>query len=307
MPNIRVIRTQQIDAPVSKVYQTISSIKTWEHWSPWIIMDPDTVVEVAADDKSYEWSGNRTGKGHMSISREEKDKSVDYDLTFLTPYKSKAKVTFTTTERDGGTEVAWHMDSSLPWFMFWMKKMMVGFIGNDYERGLHLLKDYVEDGEVHSKLNHIGNQAYAGCTFVGFKRTCSITEMPSLMQQDFEKLMSMAYQDERADPSGAFCQYHRFDFVKEIVNYTAGVPYSKIPTDLDPDLITGSLAASSIYTLEHVGSYHHIGNAWSTMYSMHRNKEISIKKGYHPFELYGNSPKDTKPHDLITYVNFAVK
>jgi hypothetical protein len=45
----------------------------------------------------------------------------------------------------------------------------------------------------------------------------------------------------------------------------------------------------------------------TTMYTMHRNKEISIKKGYHPFETYGNSPKDTDPKNLITYINFALK
>jgi len=40
---------------------------------------------------------------------------------------------------------------------------------------------------------------------------------------------------------------------------------------------------------------------------MIRNKEIKIEKGYHPFETYGNSPKDTHPNELISRIHFAIK
>ena len=33
-------------------------------------------------------------------------------------------------------ELTWTMDSSLPFFLFWMKKSMEGFIGMDYDPGL---------------------------------------------------------------------------------------------------------------------------------------------------------------------------
>jgi len=307
MPKMNIVKRKQINAPVEKVFQTLNRMSTWQSWSPWIISDPDATVDVAADDKSYSWTGNRTGEGHMEITKEEKNKSIDYDLTFLKPWKSEAKVQFTTEEKDGGTEVAWHMDSSLPWFMFMMKKMMVAFVGNDYERGLNLLKDYVEDGEVHSKLNWIGEKDYPGCQYLGIRRTCSIDEMPNLMKADFTKLLDYAHSNDNADITGAFNQYHKFDFVKKIVDYTAGVPFSTIPSDAPSEFMKGNLAATKLYVLEHKGPYHHLGNAWSTMYNMHRNKEIKTQKKYHPFETYGNSPMNTDPNELITYVNFALK
>ncbi|MGK0317049.1 MAG: putative transcriptional regulator YdeE/uncharacterized protein YndB with AHSA1/START domain [Saprospiraceae bacterium] len=307
MPKINIIKRKLINAPVEKVYETLSHMSTWQTWSPWLIMDPDTKVDVSTDDKSYSWSGKRTGEGHMEITHESKNKSINYDLTFLKPWKSEAKVKFTTTPKEGGTEVAWHMDSSLPWFMFWMKKMMTAFVGNDYERGLNLLKNYVEDGKVHSELNWIGESQYPGCNYLGIRRTCSIAEMPKLMETDFIKLMVYARSTDSADISGTFNQYHKFDFVKQIVDYTAGVPFKNIPDDAPSEFLRGSLAPTKLYTLEHKGPYEHLGNAWTTMYTMHRNKEINIKKGYHPFETYGNSPKDTDPKNLITYINFALK
>ena len=183
MPKMHIVRTQQIDAPVSKVYTILQDMSSWQHWSPWLIMDPNAQVKVATDNRSYSWEGNRVGSGNMHISSEEQNHVIHYDLTFLRPWKSTAKVMFETTEKDGGTEVAWYMDSSLPWFMFCMNKMMVAFVGNDYERGLNLLKDYAEDGEIHSKLNWLGTQQFPGCRYIGIKRSCGMDEMSELMQK----------------------------------------------------------------------------------------------------------------------------
>jgi len=88
-------------------------------------MDPDTEVDVSYDEKSYSWSGKRTGKGHMEITREIKNQTIDYNLTFLKPWKSVAYVKFTTTTTSEGNPVTWQKNSSLPWFMFWMKKKMI--------------------------------------------------------------------------------------------------------------------------------------------------------------------------------------
>jgi hypothetical protein len=43
------------------------------------------------------------------------------------------------------------------------------------------------------------------------------------------------------------------------------------------------------------------------MYSLHRNKEIRLVKGIHPFETYGNKPGEVPESELITDIHFAVK
>jgi len=307
MPKIQLVKSKQINAPLSKVYSTLSDMSSWSEWSPWLIMEPDAKVDVADDNKSYSWEGDRVGSGHMAISQQSPNQSINYDLTFLKPWKSKAKTKFVLAEKDGGTEVSWHMNSSLPWFMFWMKKMMVGFIGNDYERGLNLLKDYVEDDEIHSKLNWLGESQFPGCDYIGIKRNCTMDEMPTMMKADFENLMGYSQNVEGTDKTKAFSMYHKFEFVKRKVSYTAGIPTTNIPSDLPSQFFKGKIPATKIYTLEHIGPYNHLGNAWTTIYTMHRNKEIKGRKDIHPFETYGNSPVDTDPKELITHINFAIK
>jgi len=188
MPAIHISRSKVIKASLSKVYKAVANLENWDTWSPWLIMEPEAVVTVADDKKSYHWEGKRVGEGRMAITEAVKNQSCRYDLTFLKPFKSKAKVGMDLKKVDGGTEVTWNMDSHLPFFMFFMKKMMETFVGMDYERGINLLKDYVEDGKIHSKLNFVGESDYAGCNYIGIKRDTTITLMPDTMGQDFEKL-----------------------------------------------------------------------------------------------------------------------
>ena len=306
MPLIKIVKSKHINAPIDKVYGIISDLGQWQVWSPWLIMDPDTEVKIN-DRKSYSWEGTRTGTGNMQIVDEKQNSFVAYNLIFLKPWKSKAKVRMEVTKSNGGTDVSWHMDSTLPWFMFWMKKIMETYVGMDYDRGLNLLKDYAEDGKVHSKLNFLGESQYAGCNYIYIKEKCTIDEMPISMQKNFEDLMPYAHKTEGMRPHDAICIYHKFDAVNDICEYTAGVPYDELPSDLPSHYKLGKQEATKIYTLEHVGPYTHLGNAWSTLQNMIRSKELKIVKNYHPFETYGNSPKDTHPYELISRIHFAVK
>jgi hypothetical protein len=43
------------------------------------------------------------------------------------------------------------------------------------------------------------------------------------------------------------------------------------------------------------------------MYAMHRNKEIKLEKGLHPFESYVNTPGEVPDGELIADIRFAIK
>jgi hypothetical protein len=49
----------------------------------------------------------------MEVTGEEENQSISYDLQFLKPWKSRADVTISLAEKNGGTEVTWTMASSL--------------------------------------------------------------------------------------------------------------------------------------------------------------------------------------------------
>ncbi len=304
MPKIYVRKSIQINAPASEVFLKLNDFHQWPAWSPWLIQEPEAAVNVAKDGKSYSWEGKRVGSGNMKVLSEIANQSLRCDLNFIKPWKSHAITGFQLKEKDGGTEVTWTMDSSLPFFMFWMKKRMVAFIGADYDRGLQMLKDLVEEGKVHSALDFKGESNFDGCTYIGVKTSCTTEEVGSKMSADFEKIMANV---EHSNIAGTpLSIYHKWDLVNGTGSYTAAVPVKEVPNPLPDGMLSGSIPPTRIYTLRHTGKYIHLGNAWTTLYGMHRAKTLKMKKGIHPFETYINDPAEVAPEALITDINFAV-
>jgi len=307
MAKLSISKSIQIDAPVEKVYQTVNDFNHWTAWSPWLIMEPEVQTEVSDDAKHYSWEGERVGSGNMTVLQETTNESVDYDLLFLKPWKSKAKIRFEMEPQGEGTQVRWLMDSKLPFYLFWMKKSMTAFIGMDYERGLHLLKDYVEDGEVHSDLDFKGFGNYPGCTYIGLQTVTAIKNVGPKMREDFTKIEDYLKDQKDLIDGNSFSIYHKWDMVKDQVRYTAGVPVKNIPQDLPDTMVSGTIPATRVYTLRHTGPYLHLGNAWSALNSMHRNKEFKMNKKIDPFEVYINLPGEVSENELITDIHFPVK
>lgn len=307
MPKLQVAKSIVINAPAEKVFEVLNDFSQWRTWSPWLIQDPETVLNLIEGNKAYSWEGKRSGSGNMRIVKEAANKSVDYRLEFLKPWKSKADVRFEVFTVDNGTKVIWSMDSALPFFLFWMKKMMIALLGLDYERGLLMLKDYVQDGEVHSKLDFKGEAMVEGCRYIGIKTACTTEEIGTKMEADFSKLMDFVGQNEGVSAEKPFTIYHKWDLVSGKVSYTSAVKVNNMPLDLPSDFVTGDRPETKVYTVKHTGPYQHMGNAWSTLYGMAQRKEITENKSVHPFEVYLNSPKGTPDNELETEVHFPIK
>ncbi|MFV1884045.1 MAG: SRPBCC family protein [Balneola sp.] len=307
MPAFSVSRDITIDSSPEKIFSFLNNLGTWKEWSPWLIMESGVKVTVADDNKCYEWEGKRVGSGNMKITGEEENNSVHYDLTFLTPWKSEAKVKFILDDDGAQTNVTWTMDSSLPWYMFWMTGMMDSWVGMDYERGLRMLKEYIEEGEIKSKLEWKGESEFSGTKYIGVKTTCSFDEIGEAMQKDFGKIESYIKSHESVATGEAYTIYHKWDMKKKQATYTGCVGVTEAPDDLPSGFVNGEIPATKVYTLRHTGKYDHLGNAWSTMMSMARNKEFKQKKSIHPFEHYITNPQETSEADHITDVIFPVK
>ena len=110
MSALNVSRQLLIKAPVEKVFHTVLELGAWMTLSPWLIMDRNTNVSVAADRRSYAWEGNRIGSGNMKVVGHEENKFVQYDLNFLKPYKSHADVTISLSPAEvaPGSIGQWH-------------------------------------------------------------------------------------------------------------------------------------------------------------------------------------------------------
>ena len=307
MPKINVSKSIFISAPVDKVFSQINDFNNWSAWSPWIVLDDKTVVNVQPGGKSYSWEGFRIGSGHMEIENEVANKSIDCDLVFIKPWKSKAKTGFIFEENKEGTTVTWTMDSSLPFFMFFMKKMMIAFIGMDYERGLKMLKDKVENGRVNSELTISKSNTFSAKKYIGIKGTCSIADIGLDMSKKIPLIHDCLKKNNLSNENEIVSIYHNWDMINQKTTYTIGAFVDGIPTELNSNFITGEIPKIKVNTITHKGAYEHVGNAWSMqMMMMSRNKEFKQNKKIDPFEIYKNSPYNTPNEELITEVVFPV-
>ena len=306
MPKMYVKQSISINAGIDTVKKAIINLNDWEKWSPWLILEPGVKVTVRPDGKSFAWEGKLIGSGEMSLVSANQN-IIDFDLLFLKPFKSKAKAGFEIQQEGESTKVSWIMDSSLPFFMFWMVKKMEAMIARDYERGLSMLKDFIETGTVNSKLDFIGEEDYPGCTYVGIKTSCKVDELEEYMTKDFQKLNEFL-KSGAIEPSNApFSITHKMDFVSNDTTYSIGVPVGDVPSNLSDGFSTGKIPTTKIYAINHTGSYKHLGNSWTAGFMKSRNKTFKLNKEIDPFEVYISDPTKTEEKDLVTKVCFPVK
>ena len=164
----------------------------------------------------------------------------------------------------------------------------------------------IEDGQPHSQLNFLGNSEFPGCKYIGITTDCTKESMAKKMSNDMPKLMEVLKGKEDLISGEPFTQYYKWEMVKNQINYTIGVPVKEVPADLPAHIKVGELPKTSVQSVEHVGPYRHLGNAWSTFYTMQRNKEFKSSK-IHPFETYSNSPAEVDEKELVTRIHFPLK
>lgn len=307
MPKFHVSRSIVINAPAEHIYAIVRDFRTWPTWSPWLTAEPDCPLIYAEDGSSYTWDGKIIGAGENKVIDEQAPNALHLQVSFFRPWKSQSPVRFLFEPQGDGTKVTWEMDGSLPFFLFWMKAMMRGWIGMDYQRGLTMLKDLAETGEVPSSIDFIGEQPFPGFDYVGLHTRCTLDEVGPVMEKDFESL-NQWLEKSGTKPSGVpFCAYQKWDFARGTAEYTIGYPVSETLTELPPDGVTGSLPDCSAYVVKHTGPYRHLGNPWSAGFMHGQAKVFAQDKRAVPFEIYENDPRNTPENDLVTLVYFPMK
>ncbi|QDU79823.1 Bacterial transcription activator, effector binding domain [Polystyrenella longa] len=309
MPKFHVTRSIEIDASPEKVFGVVSDFNTWPKWSPWLIAEPEAKVTISSESNSvgstYAWDGDVTGAGELQWQKLDGPNYIESEIRFLRPMKSVSKVSFNIESVGSGSRIHWNMDGSLPWFLFWMVGMMNGWIGSDYDRGLKMLKEWIETGHINSRVIVHGKDIVESIRMVGVRRTCTFDKMMSVMEDAIVELHHKLETAGIRDHGLMMTVYHRFNMKKQETEFTIGytIPDSETAPD---DLDEWSTLATPAYYIEHIGSYEHLGNAWSTGQTHLRNKKLKASKTS-PFEIYRNSPSETDEKDLVTDVYMPLK
>ncbi|MCC9644015.1 SRPBCC family protein [Rhodopirellula sp. JC740] len=319
MPAFHIQRSQCIDADVQDVYDAVVDYSTWTRWSPWLQVDPEAEVNVSEPSNkigaTYHWNGELVGEGSMTHSQLEPPKnaaskaSMKADLAFIKPFKSESKVEFEIepmmTDGRPGSKITWHMRGKLPWFLFWMKSMMEVFVGMDYERGLLMFKQFVETGEVLSKLEIQGVVNEPERMVIGQRGGCTMDDLGEHMTATLNRVKPHYDSSDARVHDWASLYHTTSDLRKRWFDYTAGY-LADAGTPVPNDCVADIAPAGKFLLVRHIGDYAHMGNAWSGGIQYIRYKKLKMAKAV-GYEIYRNDPETTETKDLITDVYIALK
>ncbi|GAA4450159.1 SRPBCC family protein [Novipirellula rosea] len=309
MPAFEVSRSIEIAVPPETVYDGVADLGTWTKWSPWLGIDPDAVVTVSENANSvgaiYRWKGEVVGEGELEHLKLDRPRQISDEIRFTKPFKSKSKVGFHFEATDVGTRVTWRMQGSLPWFLFWMRANMQTLIGMDYDRGLKMLREYLETGEVLSKIEVQGVQSVSPIDVYGVSDAAPLNHMGPAMERVFSTATEKLKQADVSLDAAMISVYHPCDLKQNEFRFTGGYAVSN-DDGMAAGLTHCHLSAGNALCVRHIGSYENLGNAWSGAYQYARYKKLKVLR-QDAYEIYRNDPATTPPRDRITDIYLPVK
>lgn len=311
MPKFHVQRSIEIATDPQTVFDMVSDFSTWTTWSPWLCCEPDATVTVSDDPKSvgstYAWEGTVVGAGEMEHQHLEAPHRIESEIRFLKPWKSQSKVSFDVQPSAVRTQLTWHMEGSMPWFMFWMIPQMDIYIGMDYERGLKMLKERLETGELLTKTQVIGIESVGPLTMLGVRRSCAFKEIGPVMQAAFSEARQKFESHGLSIEGEGLSVYHKTDMKRKIFDFTSGFAASSLPDREIDGLTSWSLPQTQALRVTHIGKYEHLGNAWTAGYMHVRYKKLKQLKKLGDFEIYRNDCETTSESELLTDIYLPLK
>lgn len=308
---LNVSRVTTIHSPVAEVFATLADFKTWPTWSPWLCQQPDCPVTISGGPgevgHQQSWDSARIGTGSIVLTNLLPEKRISYDLTFLKPWKSTSQAHFDLVPSGDATRVTWTMQGSLPFFLFFMKKQMASYVGLDFDRGLGMLKELLEKGEVPTRCKVYGEVGRPGFYYVGLEQTVKVAEV-SKMEADFRSLGDSLSKGSLPQPHFMFCFYKVFDLLKDQCTYIAALGYLDDPSDkvTEQGLVTGHIPDHEALRVDHIGPYRFLGNGWSTIVSLQRELKKKPRKNISMYEIYANVPGQVDEKKLKTEIYMPI-
>lgn len=148
---IELEESVDINAPVDSVFVQVSHFSNFAEWSPWNEYDPDMQIKLEGTEgevgSKYSWVGNEdVGTGSQTITALDKNKRIDIDLVFITPWESQSKIYYLFNGEGQSTTVTWgyiektKLPTNVIMAVMGVKKML----SEEFQKGLGQLKEIAE-------------------------------------------------------------------------------------------------------------------------------------------------------------------
>ena len=160
-------REVTINTPKKPIFEYLKYLKNQDNFSVWSMMDPDMKKEYTGTDGKvgfvYTWESNvkSVGAGEQEIKRINEGQSIEYELRFKKPMKSKAisKIIIKPLS-DDHTNVRWNFSTRMKIPFNLMIYFMGKEMGDQLQTGLVNLKSIIEKeqsqaGDIKTKIRSV--------------------------------------------------------------------------------------------------------------------------------------------------------
>jgi hypothetical protein len=285
MPSWNVARSIEIAAGVSQVYELIADFNTWTSWSPWLVADPKATVQISdvpnGVGSKYHWKGDILGEGELEHLKLQTNTQILTDLRFISPMKSVCKTGFELRGLGEKTLLTWKIDGSLPWFLFWLKPSIIQMIGDDYQRGLLMIRELAERGKISSQVESLGTESFASLRIAGIEARTSLFEFDQSVEQ-LRNRLDQEYREEGLPLEGLLVSVlKRTNTGPQGIEYLLGraIPDSLIlPTH--SKLIEWRYPACKAFHIRHLGSHEHFPNALAVAERLAKHQRLKLDRRF---------------------------
>jgi len=138
-----------VQSPPARVHALVGDLRRWPEWTVWQESDPRLVVVLGPASTgvgaSQSWTDSM-GSGRLVFTRCDED-GIAYDMAFANDGEEMpAKGEIRYAPEGAATRVTWRMqgDFAVPVVGGWLRLAMVGFVEDDFDKGLAKLKRVAE-------------------------------------------------------------------------------------------------------------------------------------------------------------------
>ena len=305
-----------INASLDTVWNNMINYSQKLKWSPRYVLDKDcerhSSWEVLVEWFSEDWESKIIWIWDQVIVSIEEKKYIEGRVSFMEPYKSHSINKFFIEDLwNNKIKVKWLVESSLVFYLFFLKKTVSSILWMDMDRWLKMLKWLSEEWSLETDTEFLWIKELAWFYYIWITRTCNLSENSDLMKKDYESLLSLFKEKWYIMSSEAVTIYRNTDLNKWTFTYTACLPvskedYEKITLETW-DYEKWVTWDTSWLNVRHYWSYKYLWNSWTYAYMYARAYWHDIDKKLLSFELYVNDPNETEEKDLITDIFLPIK
>jgi effector-binding domain-containing protein len=310
---ITVERSVRIERPAGMVFALANDLSRFNEWSPWYPLDPDASYRYEGPARgrgaTMHWSGEKSvGTGTLRILKSEAPSRVLTEVSFEgfePPARAELRIA---PDGDDASHASWTFDAALEGATArWFGLIMPRYIGEDFARGLALLKQRVEaQPAAPADLPEVTQATLAPQDVIALSGSAPAGDMEAVS----------AVLGELYGQLVAFAAGNDLEITGAPLTLTAELPgdtwqfEAALPVRLERTIVPdGAIQVKqtpggAALVIEHVGPYEGLAqvraqlDAWAIAYGHTRSGPVQ--------DIYVSDPADTPPEALVTRIIYPV-